>query len=131
MFAPGRRWLGLAHEGGDHGRRGEAREEFAGGWVEELLAPIDVVVQHDVELGASTDLHDFLVEFVAGAEAFGIPRRDFAEHATSKFLAKNFHHQIQMTRHDARAFLEGGFGREFAGLAGGLEIAVDGIEDGP
>ena len=100
---------GPAHEGRDQRRRAEARLQFAV-VVEKLLPPADVIFQNLVEFGAGGNLHDAFVEFVARAEPFGIPRRDFAEHPAAVFLAKNFNHQIQMPAHHPHALGKGGFG---------------------
>src|SRR5260221_3584376 len=111
VFALRRSGFWFAHEGRDHRRRLKAGKQFAV-LVEKLLPPADVVFQHIVELGLGGNLHDLLVEFMHGAEAFGIPRRHLAEHPAAEVFAKDFNHQIQVAAHDAHAPGEGGFGRQ-------------------
>src|SRR5436190_9926852 len=65
------------------------------------------------------------IEFSRRAEAFGIPRRNFAKHAAAEFFAKNFHHQVDMPGHDAHAFGKGWFGNDGGAiLAGAYERSL-------
>ena len=102
---------GFLHEGGNEWEGLEFGHQFAG-VVEELLAPAEVVFEDVVELGAGGDLDGLAVEFGGGAEALGIPGRNFAEHAAAELFAEDFDHEVEVAGHDADALGEGRFGGE-------------------
>ena len=89
--------IGL-HEGRDHRRKLEAREQFAA-LIEKLLAPAGLVGQHGEKFRVGSDLDPALVEDVGRTEPLRIPRRDFAKHPAAEAFAEHFNHQIQMSAH--------------------------------
>ena len=61
-------------------------------------------------------MHNGFVERLGRAEAFGVPRGDFAEHHAAAIFAEDLDHQFIMPAQDADAFVEGGLGEEFTGF---------------
>ena len=88
--------------------------------VSEFFTPVEVVGEDGFKIVASADLDDGLVEGLGGAEAFGVPRGDFAEHHAAAVFAEDFDHQIVMPAQHADAFVKGRSGQKLAGFDGVL-----------
>lgn len=108
-----RRVTRFLHERCDHRGGLELFLELAG-FIEELLAPLAVLVQDLMKLGCGGNMHDAFVEHARGTEAFGIPRRDFAEHAAGEIFAKDLYHEVQVPAHDAHPLVKRGFRQKLA-----------------
>ena len=111
--------FGFLHKGGDHGGELVLGEELAFR-VSEFFAPVEVVGEHGFEIFTGADLDDGFVEGLGGAEAFGVPRSDFAEHHAAAVFAEDFDHQIVMPTQHADSFFKGRSGQKLAGFDGVL-----------
>ena len=60
------------------------------------------------ELIGGAYLHNGFVERLGRAEAFGVPRGDFAEHHAAAIFAEDLDHQFIMPAQNADAFVKGG-----------------------
>src|SRR5947199_8351 len=87
------------HERGCQRWRFEAGFEFSV-LIQKLLTPLNVVFEHGLKFRSGGDLDNPFVELVGGPKSFRVPWSDFAEHAATMFLAKNFDHQIEVPAHD-------------------------------
>src|SRR3982751_3340306 len=102
------------HERGDHGRRFETWGQFAG-FVEKLLSPAQVALEHFLKLSAGGDLNDLFVELIRGAESPGVPGGNFAKHSATEFFTENVDHKVQVAAHDAHTIFKPCFGWQLAG----------------
>src|SRR5208337_3162854 len=112
VLAAGR--AGYLHERGDQRLRAELSLQAAIR-VQELFPPAQVVLPEGLEFGARANPHDVLVELIGWAKAFGVPRRNLAEHAAPVGFAENLDHEIQVTEHDTHTLLERRFGQALTG----------------
>src|SRR4051812_30700214 len=103
----------FAHEGSDHGRGNKFLPEFAA-LVAKLRAPSKILGESGVEVRARGNRDDALLERLRGAEAFRVPRRNFAEKLGAIQLPIELAITLEVSAHHAKPLLKIGFGKQLA-----------------
>src|SRR3954468_22881086 len=77
---------------------------------------MEVAFKNGVEICATGELHNALVEFVGGSKPLGIPGTHLAKHAAAVGFAKDLDHQFEMPAKHPHALLKRRFGQKLASL---------------